>query len=601
MHSLQPILNLLDSVDSVATRMVLDREVKREEHGFEWVMFRPFSPWQDASPLTVARKGRDMHVYRDGVDILRRTRDGLWEFGPGNTIPVFYQSPRISVLGLTRYFLESPTWLSELGNFDADTVTEGEIAGRDTLIIPLGDVVLSIDAEHGTILSAENSTERVFVTDIEFLDDWEPPEWTGVVAPSEEQAPQEEEQPEFEPVVLPPAPVGGRNLRVLCTWHDMEGATPAWQPGDHVAFFLSFNLGEAPLEGLGTTRRGHLEPGELYTDYRSYGFHADGWNALLATEKPLHREEELTGYFTHSTYSTFDIPTHVVITAVYHNGPDTIIDATLDGAIPPPLKAPINDGGSSTSDGKTFWVTDTGLPHILGFSVDSGMLTHEISIPCWENVRLRDGNIASTPNRKWILPALKEVEDYQPATPEGWKIHQSFDDNLHSLIEVTTENTGIYPRQALLQTDPHQLVELDLGALLINEVFRYGERIYARTYHHFITFTTDLKIIGVETQGRQEALYTPLGDLPPGTTPSHGTRIDSLIRFHLGENVYAFHDPQTTEQITTFRKPLGKRSEIVHATANKIVVAVYDRATRRVDSLKVWEPARGWQTRVLDR
>lgn len=564
------------------------------------MMDRPVFLWKDPEPLTIARNGYELDIKRGGADILRRTAGGVWEFEDGNPVPIFYENPSIGVLGLTRYFTSPQLGLDEFDGFKPSEIEKGTIAGRPVFILNLGEVTLSIDAEHGVILAADNNSESVTATEVEFLSEWHSPAWDGEIQVPAHDTPHK--KPQADPIKLPPVPTGPRNLRVLCTQAAMEGDIPDWKPGDNVGLFLTFDMNEAPLDGLMTTRRGYLEPGELYSDYRSYGFHADGWNALIYPEKPLHREEELTGYFTHCTYSNFDLWTYVVITAVYRHGPDTIIDATLDGAIPHRLQARTGGDGSITSDGETVWIAESGLPYVRGFNVDSGLLTHEMSVPCWGSISLKDGNIAWSPDKSWRLPELAELPaDSSPEAPAGWEIVEEFGGNLYSLMQTIEATVGDYSGQALMQSDPYRFIELNLGTSLINEVFRYGDRIYLRTYHHFITFNQDLDILDIEAEDKKETLYSPLSDIPPGTTPRHAIRIGSLIRFRPEKDVYDFHDPETTKQIATFKPSQKQRLDIIHAAADKIVIALHNPKTRLVDSVAVWEPEKEWRTQKLDR
>lgn len=609
MRSFQSILDLLNSASLVASKIVLERVEKQRSHGSEWMMYPPFHPWASQKPLMVERKGLEMRVSRGSVDILRRIPGSRWEFSAGYPIPVFHPNHKVEVIGLTSYFMDSKTWLSELGGLDPADIAEETHADRPVLILPLRHVTLSIDAEHGIVLAAENTNERVHAVSVEFLDNWESPQWSGEVSVVEQEPLEQPEPANPSPLVMPDAPSAARSLRVLCPW----GSVPDKQIGDQIALFLSFELDEPPHEQLMTTRRGYTEPGELYKDFRTYTFHSDGWNALVSTKKPLRREENLTGYFTHSSYSDINYRTYAVITAIYRHGSDAIIDVTLDGAQPPKFQEPLEQNSTSTCDGETFWLSDTGLPYVQGFHVDTGELIHEIPIPTFRDIQLEKGNQAREIKKHWAggvidydgttweLPHLNEVTETKPNIPAGWKLQHSFGNNFHALKHESLLSAGTESlHQAIYRSEPSCLVELDLGFLEIDSILHYGEKIYLRTISHFITFTTDLEILSVEVKGNPDMLYSPLSDLPPGTTPGLALRYDSLVGFREKDNVHAFHDPETTEKLTVAE--FNTRSSIVeYASRTKIVISLKNPKNMLIDALFVWEPHLGWHQRQLAR
>lgn len=269
------LLDLLRSARSIPTRMVLDRTVKKPPEYRGWAISGHAFFFTDPSDLTVVRNGRELHIHRDGVDLLRRAAGRVWQFE--DVVPVEYRDDDIGVAGPLGGFLGFVDSLSELSGFDATQVREGSIAGRDVLIVVLDSVTLSIDAKHGVILGVENEMESVFATSVDFLDYWDSPVWGGPVT-----EPEREPEPEgIPPITLPPAPTGERDLRVLCTQEAMEGEIPDWKPGDTVRLELSFTIGSPPLEGLQSTRRGRLVPEKLFDDARTYTFLAHGWAARV--------------------------------------------------------------------------------------------------------------------------------------------------------------------------------------------------------------------------------------------------------------------------------------------------------------------------------
>ncbi|MDO5372307.1 MAG: hypothetical protein Q4F10_02545 [Corynebacterium glutamicum] len=571
MRSLQSVLDLLTSKSKVATKIVVERIEKHPVHGLGWMMYPPFHPWTDASTLTIERNGTSRRASQNGVAVL-------------------HQHEQVQTIGLASYFIDSKIWVNELAGLDRINISESEVAGRDVLVLPLSDLTLSIDAKYGVVLAAEDSDESVRAVSVEFLDQWVDEE----EPPAEEVPKYTETREELPPLEIPPDPSGNRNLRVLCTWGAMEGIIPEWKPGDQVSLFLSFDLDDPPFEQLKTTRRGYTEPGEIYGNQRSYKFHADGWNAVISAKVPLRTEENLTGYFTHSSYADTSRRTSAVITAVYRHGKDAIIDVTLDGAKPPRYEESLDWSSTSTCDGETFWLSDKSLPFVRGFNVSTGKLVHEISIPTFNEIALESGNRAHAAKKLWELPDLKEATDPVPAIPAGWKLHKRFGKNFH----VVSADNGTW-KQTILRIKPFKAIELDLGYAKISTIYQYGERIYLRSDLHQITFNQDLEILSVEVHGNPDAGYWPLSDLPPGDSPTLGFPIGSLMMFHEQQDIYAFHDPKTTKQLTTVNLP-KRQFEVEYASQNRIVISLKNPESRLIDKLLVWEPKTGWREQNLE-
>lgn len=567
MRPLQSVLDLLTSASKVATKIVVERVEKHAAHGLEWMMYPPFHPWTDASTLTIERNGASRRASQNGVAVL-------------------HQHEQVQTIGLASYFIDSKVWVNELAGLDLANISESEVAGRDVLVLPLSDLALSIDAKYGVVLAAEDSNELVRALSMEFLDQWVDEE----EPPAEEVPKYTEIREKLPPLEIPPAPSGNRNLRVLCTWGAMEG----YIPGDQISLSLSFCLGDPPFEEIRTTRRGYTEPGEMYENQRSYQFHADGWNAVISTKVPLRTEENLTGYFTHSSYADTR-RTSAVITAVYRHGKDAIIDVTLDGAKPPRYQEPFDWSSTSTCNGETFWLSDQSLPFVRGFKASTGELIHEISIPTFNEIALESGNRARAAKRLWELPDLKEVADPVPAIPAGWKLHKSFGKNFH----VVSADNGTW-KQTILRLKPFKAIGLDLGYAEIKAIYQYGERIYLRSDLHHITFNQDLEILSVEVHGNPDAGYWPLSDLPPGDSPTLGFPIGSLMMFHEQQDIYAFHDPKTTKQLTTVNLP-KRRFEVEYTSHDRIVISLKNPESRLIDKLLVWEPQTGWREQSLER
>lgn len=581
MRSLQSVLDLLTSKSKVATKIVVERIEKHPVHGLGWMMYPPFHPWTDASTLTIERNGTSRRASQNGVAVL-------------------HQHEQVQTIGLASYFIDSKIWVNELAGLDRINISESEVAGRDVLVLPLSDLTLSIDAKYGVVLAAEDSDESVRAVSVEFLDQWVDEE----EPPAEEVPKYTETREELPPLEIPPAPSGNRNLRVLCTWGAMEG----YIPGDQISLSLSFCLGDPPFEEIRTTRRGYIEPDDIDEGQRSYEFHADGWNAVIHTMLPLHAEDDLTGYFAHSSYEHTNRRTYAVITAVFHYGDDAILDVTLDGAQPPQPQGPLGWSSTCACDGKIFWLSTESLPFVQGFSVSTGELIHEISLPTFKEIVLQTVNEKAQALEKhwtietidlykgkiWELPELNEVTKSAPPIPAGWKIHKSFGKNFH---DVYTENRPW--KRTILRIKPFKAIELDLGYAEISAIYQYGELIYLRSSEHYITFNHNLEILSVEVHENPELSYYRITEFPPGVSPTLGFPVGSLIMFHTQEGTYVFHDPKTTEQLATLN--LYERwFEVEYASHDRIVISLRNSESCVLDEMLVWEPQNGWREHNLE-
>lgn len=573
------LLDLLKSAQSVPTRMVLDRTLKKPPEYRGWAIGGHAFFFSDPAGLTITRNGRELHVHRDGVDLLRRAAGRVWQFdGP---VPVEYRDDDIGVPGPLGGFLGFVDSLSELSDFDAAQVREGSIAGRDVLIVPLDEVILSLDAEHGVILGVENDMESVFATSVDFLNFWDSPVWGGPVTEPE----REPEPAGIPPITLPPAPTRERDLRVLCTQEAMEGEIPDWKPGDTVRLELSFTIGSPPLEGLQSTRRGRLIPEKLLHRGRTYTFLAHGWAARVFTRTPLPEDVELSGYFIHCTYTGFETNTYVVITAVYRHGSDTIIDATLDGAVLPPIQ-PATDG-SCISDGEILWIASSELPLVRGFSLSDGKLLHELTIPTWDHIYLEKPDKVTAGEKHWQLPGLEKVEaPERKEPPPGWEQPQKHTNNLYSLWAELGPDLQGGTCQALMTLDPFQLVSLDLDGFTISNAYRFGDRIYAETMHHVIVLSLALEVEQIYTN---HGFFTPHPDAPQMGTPA-----GELICFEDAE-IFSFHDPLTTNQLVDFVIPDGFIPHVVVGEPDRIVISLENKTSRLHKTAWVWESDSGWR------
>src|SRR3954453_4805709 len=103
-HSINSLLELLTSGQSVATSMALARTRKGRASSFGWMMGGSIMLAVDPDGLSVHRNGQELHVLRDEEDILRRTEQGAWHFA-GDPVPSFHPGGDVASFGLLPYFL----------------------------------------------------------------------------------------------------------------------------------------------------------------------------------------------------------------------------------------------------------------------------------------------------------------------------------------------------------------------------------------------------------------------------------------------------------------------------------------------------------------
>ncbi|MGP6174614.1 hypothetical protein [Corynebacterium sp. A21] len=586
-HSINSLLELLASGKSVATKMNLARTIKTRESGFGWMMGGSILLAVDPAGLSVHRNGWELHVLRDGEDILRRTKQGAWHF-EGDPVPSFHPGGDVASFGLMPYFLGFPLVLRSFSGYNAAAVQETVFIGRPVVIVPLAEFTLTIDTEYGVILKMEDATEMLQATEVTFPDSWSSPTWEGPTQTppglSEESA---EPAPRPEPPVLPPTPEGPRELRIYCGQDALEGSMPDWTPGENLRLRLSFSLDEPPLAGLLTTRRGLLDPRDD-TDHRRYTFRAQGWSALLQPEEPLREEEELRGYFRDAGYADFSEPTDVVVTAVHHYDQDLIIDVTLDGALPPPLE-PHRDG-SVAADAETLWVAEYRRPVIRGYDRRTGELLHHRYPPTDMPVVLKEGPLAWNFTTAWTLPELEETaEQVLPAVPEGWEFYTTLDTDLH-VLRAKERAT-----QALLRTHPALFQEVDLEGWVINDGYQLGEQIIVWSMSNLLVLDKDLnvqEIYAIDTFSSEPS--------PQEGAPELGRKVGTQVVFSNAESSrLRFVDAQTVVTLTTFTAPETHRAEPVYGTGELILVALWNDSNQIVDRLATWSPANGWQVLAL--
>ncbi|MGD7001442.1 hypothetical protein [Corynebacterium halotolerans] len=538
----------------------------------------------DPEGLRISRHGVDLLVQRDGRDVMRRTGAGMWHFDDSGR-PVFRPVPRIDLLGPLDWFACANLNLAALAGLELADVTTDMVAGRRVLVLPLPDVTLRIDAEHGTVLGLTAEGIAVRATRVRFPTTLPSPAWEGAVREPEPTA-VPDDAPARPTVHLPPAPEGRRELRILCDALYFEGNLPDWRPGDSVRLELSFLLRKASLPGLRTVRRGRLYPFDTESRKWQYAFRAEGWAAHVHSPEPCFPEQELAGYFAARSSYGFGFPesTDVRITHVHRAGRDLVIDTTLDSALPPAL--PEYGDGIADSDGQTLWVTDRGRPRVRGYRVDTGRHTHTIDVPTYAPLQLDGGATVSTGNRSWRLPLLEEIPPRtgnEVDVGDDWLLHRHLFEDLYVLRRKGNRD------QAVALTGAGSLTEVNLGGEAINDGYRLADQIIVRGFQTEVVLDRQLNITAVRRQGRVQG--KALGP--------YAVFSDEYAEEDPGELVFRGMD--TGAVVARYADTADTVAQAVFAGPDRIVVAEWLPHTRRISRVAVWSPGTGWRVNELGR
>lgn len=441
MESVPELLSLIRRGAGTPVSLTLSVPHAEEPAGrYGWVMEPKLFALIDATGLTVHRSPAGVHALRDGDDVLRGRGQDRWLF-QGRDIPAHAKIDDLAVFSPTGCFLDQERLIREMNLIDAqpDRITVGEIAGRETWVVPSAahsrfaeedhPRLIEIDREHGTLLAVETDRERVEAATVSFPADfpgiaWEGPatdwrtEWDGQRADLEEsvQFPPAEEIPGLLEQ-LPPHPTDPRRLRIYIGDGSLEGAYPQYRVGRSERLPLAFRLTSPPLPELLSTRRGWVRHvGEPLPDpHWPVIFSGDGWSGYALLPTPVRQEAELEGWFDYSAWDPDSGGNDVRVERIYvslgvYSDPqrvwqevedtteayrgeetglrDVVLDVTLDGAVPPPLVPELFRPGTKHVEGPHLWIRDWACPVLRCWDLRTGDYRGQTLVP----VSVRDAH-----------------------------------------------------------------------------------------------------------------------------------------------------------------------------------------------------------------
>lgn len=445
---------------------------------YGWVMEPKLFALIDAAGLTVHRSPSSVHALRGDSDVLRGAAEDRWLF-QNREIPAHARVDDLVVFSPTGCFFDQERLIKEMNLIDAepDRLTAGEVAGRETWIVPSAahsrfadeehPRLIELDREYGTLLAVETARERVEVSSVSFPTElpaagWDGPatdwraEWEGQRASLEESAqfPPTEEVPGLLEQ-LPAHPTDPRRLRIYIGDGSLEGAYPQYRVGKSVRLPLSFRLAPPPLPELLSTRRGWVRHiGEPMPDPRwPVIFSGDGWSSYAHLPMPVQREAELAGWFDYSAWDPESVWNDVKVERIYvslgaYSDPqrvwqevedtadayrdddiglrDVVLDVTLDGAVPPPLVPELFHRGVTHVEGNHLWIMAEYGPLLRCWDLHTGRYLGQSLVP----VSLRDSHglqfgegVIHDSRRAWRLspgsPVTVAVPDWVPPGGES--------------------------------------------------------------------------------------------------------------------------------------------------------------------------------------
>ncbi len=520
--------------------------------------------------IEIRRNRHSLHVLRNDRDILRRNRRHCWIFEnfDDRFDPPVRLNPRSFICPSALAWILQEHSLSEAltHHLRAEMVSEGEIAGRPTWVLrekptageqdPSRLVSLEIDQDHGVILAVKTGQERLEATEFSFPDSLPNPSWDGLWEPFQRPdsipspAPDVAEIPGYIKS-LPPQFVDPRRLRVFVSEIELEGAFPDYHQGQSVRLTLGFSSLPAPLEGMTTRRRGLVRNLREEVRLDAEGMPqwpimliGDGWTALAYTPIPRHGEAEIQGWFHYSAYGIVGVPTDLRIERIFASIgtmgsderlwqevdntsldyssekwwiSDVVLDVTLDGAVPPPLRHDIFNVCDPVVSGHHLWLRDVSLPVARCWETTTGRYLGQTLVPAPLRDRfpvvelhtdpqlgavaaigengwiLTPGQVVASKATHWTSPTQLTLTD-PPQVPSPWEV-------------VAVRGDGLFELQSLAETSRRTALGrvndnggIDIGELspsdyIIDSVMQIGdEYIVGRRVEEF-RLNVDLGII----------------------------------------------------------------------------------------------------------
>lgn len=439
--------------------------------------------------LNIDRSHSAFHVQQDGSDVLRGSGNIRWCFEEDD-IPYVVDVDDLFILGGLDNFI-NPLGVIEIMNLhslEIRQISSGTIAERKTWIFPTAarsfnqNLVhpqsIEIDAQTGVILAMENRLQRTEVESVEYPTDLPNPIWTGpaISWPLKDPSIDFPDPLPHSISELPPQSDNPRHLRVSISLDAVEGAFPRYRIGDSIRISLVFARDKPFMSGLETTRRAWIESVTELDIHDTWPIilTGDGWTALSHSDKPIRHEAELKGWFFHSLFGSAMPLTDLKIERIYgglgtfdsgatrwqeltdtddaytENGSwllEVIVDATLDGAVPPPLQPQQFEASITHIINEQLWVLDQMLPILRCWDLETGKYLGQtyvpISVSHGYQLQFSEGLIHDYENAWSLNPGVRMLAEPQPwiepvielDVPAPWELRESFSDGLYSLTD----------------------------------------------------------------------------------------------------------------------------------------------------------------------
>lgn len=586
----------------------------------------------DPDEVEIRRSPNSLHVLRNGSDILRRNEHHCWVFENFNKPidPPVRLGPRdIICPSALAWVLQQHSISRSLSHhLHADKITAGEIAGRPTWILreeptsggqdPSRLVSLEIDQEHGVILAVETGQERLEATEISFPDTLPNPSWDGAWEPfhypdsTPHTAPDVAEIPGYIQS-LPPQSEDPRRLRVFVSEIALEGDFPDYRQGQSVRLTLGISSSPVPLEGMTTRRRGRVRnlgeeasPGDDGMPQWPILLTGDGWTALAYTPIPKRGDAEIQGWFYYSAYGIVDVPTDLRVerifagigtsgtnerlwqeidntSSAYHSEDwwirDVVLDVTLDGAVPPPLRRDVFTAVDPIVAGDKLWLCDVHFPVARCWETTTGRYLGQTLVPA----PLRDrsyvlelhsdqqlGAVAASGESGWILTPGQAVAtkapDWTPPTratdllqvPSPWEIVAVRGQGLFELQVETSRRTALGRVNATGGVD---IGELPPNGYTISSVVQIGDEYIVGRWVEEYRLNSKLEIISTKEL-----------DISAPGWKSKGTVA------YLSEDTHiCFFDQVSGAELPSLGIAEGHQGEVMSATSSESIVLIYRR------------------------
>lgn len=589
----------------------------------------------DPEGIEMRRTFHSLQVLREGRDILRRTPHHCWvfeNFGDRIDPPIRLTPSGITCPSALAWFLRQHSIARALPSslWGTEQITPGEIIGRPTWVLreksatqdlePDRLISLEIDQEHGVLLAVETGQERIEVTEISFPGSLPDPAWDGQwrplydpdVLPST--APDTAEIPGYLEV-LPPQSDDPRRLRVFVGEMELEGAFPDYRIGHSIRLSLGISSLPAPVAGLSTTRRGRVHnlgevarPGAQGTPRWPIELTGDGWTALAHTPTPVRGEAEIKGWFYYSAYGMIDVPTDLRVERIFAGigtrdsdhrlwqevdttSPayqdekwrirDVVLDVTLDGAVPPPLRREHFTGLDPVVAGQALWLCDVHLPVARCWDTVTGRYLGQSLVPAPMrdlypvlelHVDQQSKVVAASVEQGWTLTpgqaVATTIPDWQPLTqatdlpevPSPWEVRAVRGERLYELQALT--DTGVRTALARVTTAGDlEITELPPAGYGISSVVQIKDEYIVGRWVQEYRLNADLEVTSV----RDADISAP------------GWKAKGPIAYLWEDDHVRFLNRASGSELPGLEITEGHQARVLSATVTEIVVLTYRR------------------------